>query len=77
MKKKKPEYKKIVLALILLWSGVYISLSGWWGVNEGVSQAMIYAVVGSYLGYCFASASDKRSANRYGIDLSNGERGDE
>jgi len=74
-KRRRPEYKKIVLALILIWSAVYISLSGIFGVNEGVSQAMIYAVVGSYLGYCLASASDKRSANRYGVDIG-GEMGD-
>lgn len=69
--KKKIEYKKIALAFIVLFSVLFISLGriaellGIY-IDSSVDQALVYAILGSYVSYCLASASDKFGMNKYG-----------
>ena len=78
--KKKPEFKKIILGVILVlcflfvvWSYVLASV-GDYEVNEGIATALIYTVVGAYMSYVLASYGEKNSRNKYDIDENGNKR---
>ena len=84
--KKKPEFKKLILALItafcmgcVVWSYVLASV-GSAQVNESLASSVFATVVGSYVGYVAASFGEKNSRNKYNRGKSNindgGEKGD-
>lgn len=79
-KRKKTEFKKIVLAIILilafgfvLWSYL-LATFGNYEVNEGIANALIYTVVGAYISYVIASFGEKNSRNKYEIDENGNKR---
>ncbi len=80
MRKKKTEFKKIVLAVILalcfgfvLWSYL-LATFGIYEVNEGIATALIYTVVGAYVSYVLASYGEKNSRNKYEVDENGNKR---
>lgn len=83
--KKNFEFKKIAFSAIvvscmgfLVWSYILASV-GAYQVNEGISEALIHTVLGSYVAYVLASYSEKNSRNKYGISETKqeGEKGDD
>ena len=87
--RKKTEFKKVVLAIILiacfcfvLWSYL-LATFGNMAVNEGIANALIYTVVGAYVSYVLASFGEKNSRNKYEVDengnkrTEGGEKGDD
>lgn len=87
--KKSVEFKKIAFSVIvvacmgfLVWSYILATI-GAYQVNEGISEALIHTVLGSYAAYVFASYSEKNSRNKYSIKLNDepvykeGEKGDD
>ncbi len=88
MRRKRPEFKKIMLLIIIsfcmmcvVWSFVLASV-GSYGVNENLSGEMFVTVVGAYVSYVLASYGEKNSRNKYNIDeygnkrTGEGEKGD-
>lgn len=78
--KKKPEFKKIILGVILVlcflfvvWSYILASVGGY-EVNEGIATALIYTVVGAYVSYVLASYGEKNSRNKYDVDENGNKR---
>lgn len=83
MMKKKTEFKKIVLGIILVlcfgfvfWSYILASV-GSYAVNEGIANALIYTVIASYVSYVVASFGEKNSRNKYDVDVNGNKRGGE
>lgn len=69
--KRKIEYKKIALAVIVLFAIFYIVAGRVLAVFDIVVDsasdvALIYTILGSYVAYCTASATDKRHIAKYG-----------
>lgn len=73
-KKKRIEFKKIVLAIILIVSFSFVfwtyllATFGNYSVNESTANALIYTVVGAYISYVLASFGEKNSRNKYEVD---------
>lgn len=68
---KKIEYKKIALAIIVLFAILYIIAGRVLAlfdivVDSATDVALIYTILGSYIAYCTASATDKRHIAKYG-----------
>ena len=88
MNRKRPEFKKIILLLIIIfcmicvvWSFVLATV-GSYQVNDSLAGTMFAAVVGTYVSYVLASYGEKNSRNKYGVDengktrVGRGEKGD-
>lgn len=88
--KKKIEFKKIALAIILFLSFGFITWSfilaqtGSYETNSGISETLVNVILGSYVAYVLASFSEKNSRNKYKVDEqgrslndSEGEKGDD
>ena len=81
--KKKREFKKIALTIILIfcigflvWSYILASI-GSNEVNSQISEALVHTVLGSFVAYVLASYSEKNSRNKYGVNIDKGgEKGD-
>lgn len=68
---KNIEYKKIALAVIVVFAVLYIAtgrILSAFGVftDPAVDEAFVYAILGAYVAYCTASASDKHNISKYG-----------
>ena len=68
---KKIEYKKIALAVIVIFSLLYVAVGRLLAVADIIVDsasdvALINAILGSYVAYCIASATDKRHIAKYG-----------
>ena len=87
--KKKREFKKVAFLAVLIccmgflvWSYILATI-GAYEVNEGISEALVHTVLGSFVAYVFASYSEKNSRNKYGVDeygykrSEGGEKGDD
>lgn len=72
--KKKREFKKIVLLLVVIGAFGCVGLSyllallGNGQTNAEIAVAMVYAVIGAVAAYCTANTVEKNSRNKYGID---------
>ena len=88
MRRKRPEFKKIMLLIIIsfcmmcvVWSFILASVDSY-EVNENLSGEMFVTVVGAYVSYVLASYGEKNSRNKYNIDeygnkrTGEGEKGD-
>lgn len=69
--KKQTEYKKIALAVIVIFAVVYIATGRILSavgvlIDTAVDEAFVYAILGAYVAYCTASASDKHNISKYG-----------
>lgn len=80
MRKKKTEFKKVILAIILvlcfgfvLWSYL-LATFGSYTVNDSIANALIYTVVGAYVSYVIASFGEKNSRNKYEVDENGNKR---
>ena len=65
------EFKKIALALIVVFALTYITIgrcAELFGlmVDTAVDTALVYCVIGAFASYCIASATDKYGMNKYG-----------
>lgn len=89
MKKRKTEFKKIILLIVIifcmvcvLWSFILASV-GSYEVNDNLASTMFVSVVGTYVSYVLASYAEKNSRNKYNIDeygnkrMGEGEKGDD
>ena len=89
MKKRKTEFKKIFLLIVIifcmvcvLWSFILASV-GSYEVNDNLASTMFVSVVGTYVSYVLASYAEKNSRNKYNIDeygnkrMGEGEKGDD
>ena len=74
--KRKTEYKKLALALIVIFSVLFISagrMAAFAGldIDSSVDTALVYVIFGAYAAYCTASATDKYGMNKYGVNYDN------
>lgn len=68
---KKVEYKKIALAVIVVFAVAFIATGRILSavgvvVDSTVDEAFVYAILGAYVAYCTASATDKHNISKYG-----------
>ena len=73
--KRRFEFKKIGFLAVVVFSLCFIAagrIAEWQGIaiDTSVDVILVLTVLGAYVAYCVASTAEKRSANRYGISLS-------
>lgn len=73
--KRRFEFKKIGFLAVVLFSLCFIAVgrvAEWRGItiDTSVDVNLVLTVLGAYVAYCVASTAEKRSANKYGISLS-------